>query len=387
MIITKTSKSLSLFWFLTVPVRSAALPAVALLIFGVVLPVAAQQIVDDYGYSFSEHQVSDLWFSDASRGWMVVQDRLLHESWLLKTDDGGKNWISLKAPEGITRIYFLDANFGWALKSIEAPDGGAYPSYLLRTSDGGKTWASTAAYQDSRAEEVSELAFINEKLGWVLSSGSDGSCLILETVDGGKTVHEFPRPVDSAASCRAIFASTKAGVWIYGSGSVLRSNNDGKTWERPMDLRHLDLDQGLFDMLASTFLSTGSGWFVGQNGDADGIILGTEDFGKRWDVSLRTEQIGNFSAVSFWDERHGCAVSFYPVLLFCTEDAGKSWKSRDVLPAAIEDQAKFFTRLVMLSSGRGWALRAGGYLYATSDGGQSWREIDALALPASSPPK
>jgi hypothetical protein len=71
----------------------------------------------------------------------------------------------------------------------------------------------------------------------------------------------------------------------------------------------------LFDISSATFLSSGRGMFVGR--DEDALILRTDDLSRHWSEGLKSEAIGNFSTISFFDVRHGCAMSFYPVSLWC----------------------------------------------------------------------
>jgi photosystem II stability/assembly factor-like uncharacterized protein len=337
----------------------------------------AQKIEDSYGYAVNTHAVSDLFFLDGSQGWMVVEDHSANMSFLLKTGDGGKSWGRWDAPQGITRLFFLNGKLGWALSSTVAPSGGHTTEYLLRTTNGGKAWTSETIISDAEeAGVVGDLAFINDKLGWAVGNGPTGAALVLVSSDGGATVHSLPGLSKLMRFCRGISASEESGVWIYGDGSLLHSADRGKTWQTAVDLHRLGTDADAFSVSSAFFGSSGRGWLFGQ--DPEGMILRTEDFGKHWNVSFRSKEVGNFEGVSFWDERHGCAVSFYPVLFFCTKDGGLTWTSRDSLPPARDNQAGFFERLVILKSGQGWALRAGGYLYETSDGGKSWRDVDAL---------
>jgi photosystem II stability/assembly factor-like uncharacterized protein len=355
--------------------RSIASLAIALLISCVAGSVSAQQMQDDYGYSISTHQVTDLFFLDSTRGWMIVEDHTRNQSFLLKTADGGRTWSECKAPNGIIRLNFLSARIGWALKTTIRSASSNPAFYLVGTSDGGNSWTSSGYTIDAAEAAVTDVAFISEKHGWLVGSGPYGSGLILETFDGGKSFHKLP-DLSETIKPYGILAGEEEGVWIYGLGSVLHSSDDGKTWKESVDLQKLSTNADSFDISSAYFWNTGRGWLAGQ--DPDGIILGTEDFGQHWKVALRTKEAGNFRGMSFWDENHGCSTSFYPTLLFCTDDGGSTWKSRDVLPQATDEQARLFMKLIILKSGRGWALRAGGYLYQTIDGGQSWRDLDIL---------
>jgi photosystem II stability/assembly factor-like uncharacterized protein len=360
-----------------VVLRSIVSLAAVFVVSWVAVDLNAQPIQDDYGYSISPRQVSDLFFLDSTRGWISVDDHSQNQSFLLRTTDGGNTWTERKAPKGIIRLSFLSARIGWALVESSVRDGsGSRAFYVASTSDAGDNWTSLQVMVEAAEGAVTDIAFINEKHGWAVGNGLYGKSLVLETFDGGKSFHKLPDLAESIKLARGISAGEKEGVWIYGLGSVLHSTDEGKTWQKSVDLHELGTNTNAFDISSAFFWSSGRGWLAGQ--DPDSIILGTEDFGRHWTVALRTQEAGNFRAMSFWDEEHGCSASFYPVLLFCTDDGGLKWKSRDVLPPASGDQAKFFIRLIMLKSGRGWALRAGGYLYDTNDGGHSWKPRDVI---------
>ena len=357
--------------------RLIASLAIAFLVSCIAGGVSARSIQGNYGYSISTHQVIDVFFLNSTYGWMIVEDHSRNQSFLVKTADGGKSWSERKAPNGIIRLNFLNARIGWALVESVA-DGGKGKStfYLARTTDGGDSWISSGPVVEAAEGVLTDVAFIDEKHGWVVGSGPFGSGLVLETIDGGKSLHKLPDLAECTNGPRGILAGEKQGIWIYGLGSVLHSSDNGKTWKDSVDLQKLGTNAEAFDISSAYFWNNGKGLLAGQ--DPDAIILGTEDFGQHWKVALRTKEAGNFEGMWFWDEKHGCSTSIYPVLLFCTDDGGLAWKSRDVLPHATGEQARFFMKLVMLKSGRGWALRAGGYLYQTTDSGQSWHDLDIL---------
>jgi photosystem II stability/assembly factor-like uncharacterized protein len=332
-------------------------------------------IEDSYGPIPSDHAVSDIFFSDALRGSMIVEDHTAQKSFLFTTRDGGRSWTKRDAPNGITKLFFYNADLAWALRQEEkSPSEGSH--YLLLTSDGGKNWRSTPLHGNGEPESAPiDLAFINPHRGWIVGVGDGGSCLVQGTSDGGKTVHRLLSPSTLIDHCRGVLVGKNVGVWVWGS-SILHSSDNGHTWQRAIDLRQMGMHRMLFDILSATFLSSGRGLFVGQDDNA--LVLRTDDLGEHWNAALKSEDAGNFSAVSFFDDRHGCALSVYPVLLFCTEDAGLTWKRRDVLPPTNKENADFFVKLVTLKSGHGWAVRGGGDLYETSDSGFTWQAIDPL---------
>jgi photosystem II stability/assembly factor-like uncharacterized protein len=369
------AKAFLLFRLAGVGNRVAAIAIVMTMVCGAASSGRSQSTEDTYGPSVSDHAVSDIFFLDAQRGAMIVEDHTSQKSFLFTTRDGGKFWTKRDAPNGITRLFFYNADLAWALRREKrSPSGESL--YLLRTLDGGKNWQSTPLNRDGDPDSAPlDLAFVDPQRGWIVGVGDGGSCLVLGTSDGGKTVQALPSPSTLIDRCRGVLAGSNVGVWIYGA-SILHASEKGQTWERAIDLEQMGMHRMLFDISSATFLSSGRGLFVGR--DEDALILRTDDSGGHWNAALNSEAAGNFSAISFFDDRQGCAVSFYPVLLFCTEDAGLTWKTRGVLPPTSKANADFFVKLVMLKSGRGWAVRGGGDFYETSDGGHTWRSRDPL---------
>lgn len=334
-------------------------------------------IQDSIGYQISLAEVTDIFFLNSSSiGWMAVADHSRNKSFLLKTVDGGRTWSHRKAPKGIIRLFFLNSARGWALGSTEDGSTAKPNFYILGTTDGGNTWASPRAIDAAGDGAMTDIGFVNDTHGWLIGTGDFGSALVLQTTDAGKSFHVIRDLPESVGGTDWISVGEKMGVWIYGPGTVLHSFDEGKTWQTPIDLKKLGTSKAAFDITSAYFSESGRGWLAGQ--DPEAIILGIEDFGRVWKVSLRTEEAGNFWGISFWDDQHGCSSSFEPVLLFCTADGGLTWQSRNVLPQAIDEQATFFRKLLMLKSGRGWALRGGGFLYETTDEGQSWKEMNLI---------
>jgi photosystem II stability/assembly factor-like uncharacterized protein len=341
----------------------------------VVLAVAAPSGAQNYSYA--ERPVEDVFFLDSSHGWIVVRDP--DEHYLLRTSDGGSNWSQFEVPKGIFKIYFLDPQIGWAL-ALESSGSESAKTYLFRTQNGGKTWKRSPdkAFALCVMPDCSlavELAFTDEQHGWVIGEHAPGQGVVWETLDGGHTVHKLDLPALNGDAC-GMYASRTGNIWIFGESTILSSADKGKTWrEELVSTGGLKKRAGLF-VRSGFIFENGVGWAVGDGG-ATGLILGTNDFGSSWHIALESSHLTTFVDLSFWDDAHGCAVG-PSTSLFCTVDGGKAWSEKLVLPEKTGIQSVFFSRIVMLKSGRGWVLRTGGYLYETVDGGESWHEIDPL---------
>jgi photosystem II stability/assembly factor-like uncharacterized protein len=337
---------------------------------------SAQQ--DNYGFSINPHEVTDMFFLDSSQGWIVVADHDRSQFYMFETHNAGDTWTEWKVPDGIFRISFVSGSIGWCLRQVRGSHEGRERIYLLRTKTSGQAWKQVSlvpvSSQVQTAYSRTDLTFIDGSQGWFI--GSSYSAPVLETSDGGKSVHRVDNLPGNPGNIYGLYAREDAGVWIYGQGFVWHSKNRGRTWTSPVNLKALGTNRDAFNVSDIFFSRDGRGWLAGQ--DPDGMILRTDDDGEHWERMRDDENVGNFSSIWFWDDRNGCATG-YPAALTCTKDDGATWATRDVLPKAEGHQAKWFTKLVLLGSNRGWLLRSGGYLYHTTNGGETWEPFDPLS--------
>src|SRR5260221_585910 len=97
-----------------------------------------------------------LFFLNDSLGWMVTTKGI----W--RTEESGRGWRKLKGLAGLTRVYFLDANHGWAVGTRKQ---------VYETTNGGAHWAklAPAAQIESTPEftTFSVIEFANKDLGLI----------------------------------------------------------------------------------------------------------------------------------------------------------------------------------------------------------------------------
>jgi photosystem II stability/assembly factor-like uncharacterized protein len=104
---------------------------------------------------------------------------------------------------------------------------------------------------------------------WVVGNSSDGYGLILHTTDGGahwlRQIYT-PHPDIREASLLHVHGNPPHTVWVVGAGTVMRSTDDGETWEflRPPDTT------GLFDFNGIDALNSSTVWLTEDQG---GIYL------------------------------------------------------------------------------------------------------------------
>jgi photosystem II stability/assembly factor-like uncharacterized protein len=329
-------------------------------------------------YPTSAHQVDDLFFLDPKHGWIMVTDHILNQDHLFRTVDGGVTWKNTVLPLRVGRLFFLNAATGWALQySFTAGEPAILTYHLLGTKDGGKNWRQISSRpflsgSSDNTPVLVDFAFSDEKHGWVVGGAPYNVGWVLQTSTGGKSFEKLAQISAFFQACFGVVASVRE-VWIYGEGGFLHSQDSGKTWS-PISLGEFTGNRELVTFRSGVLARDGSGWLAGNLTQA--IVIGTKNFGQDWQVRLRSDNPRQFDLISSWDWDHACAAA--APLLFCTADGGATWNKRATWPETEHDRANLLERLVILPSGKGWAVRGGGYLYQTDDGGQSWYETDPM---------
>jgi len=122
----------------------------------------------DGGSTWSEQattigKAQAIYFSDLLHGWVVGVNGLI-----LKTIDGGTNWISvtnagLSTESTCKTVFFLDANTGWIGTNIENTNG-VGTQFILATKDGGSTWTTQST---PVTNDIFSISFWDANNGWL----------------------------------------------------------------------------------------------------------------------------------------------------------------------------------------------------------------------------
>ena len=117
-------------------------------------------------------------FSDLDAGHWAYEN-ILEAAGVLPDDFSGYFKPKSEAlPKGTIAYSFISATDGWAVSE----------SQLYRTTNGGETWSKLG---EPFSFAVSGAYFFNSQQGVLLGSSKDTSCILLQTVDGGKTWSSF----------------------------------------------------------------------------------------------------------------------------------------------------------------------------------------------------
>jgi photosystem II stability/assembly factor-like uncharacterized protein len=151
-------------------------------------------------------------------------------------------------------------------------------------------------------------------------------------------------------------------VVVGAKGTLLESQDDGKTWTR----RQLGDSVEPHDLYSVRFAPDGkTGWIVGENG----TIFRTKDGGRNWEKQPSPVKDSLFK-VAVMSTDAACAVGANGILL-CTENGGSTWSVNRFMDFTFFDVAfapksgawavgDYKTVLFSSDNGKHWQLQSGG---------------------------
>jgi len=199
--------------------------------------------------------LNTVYFLDSKRGWIGGDN-----GYLSRTEDGGQSWMpqAVGTKEGINDIYFRDKEAGFLLAG----------NTIFVTRDDGSRWEVSRSFLPTEFEgaqvELYSVRFSSKKKGWVVGSVSRGDLVVdsilVYTDDAGGTWRRQRTP-SSTELIHIDFVNDKRG-WIVGAGgTILRSEDQGRTW--------IQQDSTTKQNLYALNFNKKIGWAVG----GDGIVL------------------------------------------------------------------------------------------------------------------
>lgn len=285
--------------------------------------------------SGTTNQLRHVFFVDANTGWAVGYKTIL------KTTNGGTTWFSQSPQPAVSSIgcYFVSSSVGW----IGGDDG------VYKTTDGGNTWTLQPSPYG-----ITKLFFLDGQTGWAVG-GIDGSTPmqgdVFKTTDGGTT---WSHVTDNSTWSRFYgvqFVDASYG-WVYteANGLLLKTTNGGGSWAAQMSYGKNVAITGMF------FLNKDLGW-VGGHSATSGVCYKTTDGGATWTDYANGASFA-FSEIRFLNKDQGWAVGNGMTSrgIVNTTDGGITWKRYD-LPSNI-----ILNNLFMLDDKTGWAVGEGGVI-------------------------
>jgi photosystem II stability/assembly factor-like uncharacterized protein len=142
-------------------------------------------------------------------------------------------------------------------------------------------------------------------------------------------------------------------------GHVLRSVDDGRTWE-------VAAVPTLVTLTAAHFPDARNGWAVGH----DAQVLHSADGGRTWTRQYQgSDPDAPLLSVLFLDAENGFAVGAYGQYL-STTDGGRTWTPRRII-----EQDRHFNRITVGPAGTLYIAGEQGTLLRSTDRGAAWRAI------------
>ncbi|MDZ7760133.1 MAG: DUF1566 domain-containing protein [Desulfovermiculus sp.] len=182
--------------------------------------------VQDIPQGLEEKSLNDIAVLDSRNVWVVGGGS--DESLILRTTDGGLNWIEINSlsesdiKAELLGISAVDKHTVWAVGAN---------SLIISTTDGGETWKRhDSGIQGATFEEVGTF---QGKYIWVVGAREQGKTPVMaRSTDGGQTWEQISsQALDSADHLIGISVFDRENVWVTGGNyHVLKSDDSGQTW-------------------------------------------------------------------------------------------------------------------------------------------------------------
>jgi len=202
---------------------------------------------------------------------------------ILKTTDGGKNWVlNNNLPGGFRSVHFVDAHTGYVV---------GVHGFIYKTTNGGEDWVA----QNSQVDVLLNSVFFTD-VNRGYASGNSGT--IIRTVDGGETWTEAEK-VTNLNIPSIYFINDTIGFTAVRSNGFAKTLNAGEDWEW-VNLSGAPYRNNMSDIV---FYSEQDGYMIGHNG----FIFATNDGGETWEFSRMSEYMDLYG-LAVRDENTAIAV-------------------------------------------------------------------------------
>jgi photosystem II stability/assembly factor-like uncharacterized protein len=168
------------------------------------------------------------------------------------------------------------------------------------------------------------------------------------------------------AQMLAVARAGSRSVAVGDHGTVILSDDDGRTWRQAKDVPTRVL------LTSVCFVDDKQGWAVGHWGE----ILHTGDGGETWKLQRTDTSVDQpLFSVYFSDTSHGMAVGLWSLALR-TADGGATWETVKMPTLSGADKAgPNLYELFGDKAGTLYIAAELGLVFKSSDGGQSWSLI------------
>lgn len=243
---------------------------------------------------------------------------------ILRSSDSGKSWEQVPSPvaSDLVQVRFRDAQHGWIV---------GHDSLLLHTSDGGRSWA---VQLDGR----SLLTLLREFYGQRADNGDSVAQDMLQEIDLAMGTSASP-DVLAAPLLDVLFDVNGQGFVVGAFGMILRSTDDGATWEPWVERTENDRRMHLYALAEHR----GRFFVSGEQG----LLMHLDQQSQRF-VMLETPYSGTLFGVHAASDLllvHGLRGN-----LFVSRDQGQEWlKIETGLTASLVSAVEQDSQLILVS--------------------------------------
>lgn len=214
--------------------------------------------------------------------------------------------------------------------------------------------ALTTEIESPTQEDLNDILFVSDSIGFICGGTKYQSGIILKTTDAGNSWI-----LDTFKSTKALYDLTAYQNKIYTTGYegfFYISNNHGSSWYQPGNPYWQRFNQVAFNDLGECFVCMGEGFDRGE-------IVYSSNEGANWN---RIDTFNRTTKSIVFHNGFGFAGAYG--LIYKSVDNGHSWQ-------ATYTKGDFFNQIIFTSSSVGYAIGYFGKVMKTTDNGNSWKQI------------
>ncbi len=231
---------------------------------------------------------------------------------ILKTSDGGQNWIRSYIPFGSTLKNMCGVgNNTWFA---------GHSGLIIHTSDEGLTWRSQS---NPPSNSVYSVKFVNEMTGF--AAAMEGG--FFKTTDGGVN-WDYSCIYSDLTSYNVneiYFVNENVGYAAQSYGKATKTTDGGLTWQTIIS----DTTSVSTSNYAVHFINENLGFIVGRMSSDNDIIYKTTNGGSSWNIKQNVAG-KDLQDVVFYDENNG-VIAGNGLKIIYTNDGGENWQTADIL--------------------------------------------------------
>lgn len=331
--------------------------------------------------TIGERSIETFNFLNDDLGYTLMRDQ--NDITIMKTDDGGENWIEISSPVQsgeLQDIYFYEDQVG--VVAVRDLSNDVTPSMLFHTTDDGANWENISPSATATGVGVSQCQFLNEDIGFFATDK-----FLYATTDGGGnwTTTEFEAYILSIDFFDAEHGilGTWDGTFNY-RGSMLTTSDGGLNWNTNLLTENYTSVGKVQQLSTNIALATPIRSWAAAN--TSGQIYKTTDNGASWTtIEIPTSEDGYTTRqFHFKNEMNGVvcvenmSVAGVEAEIHQTTDGGQSWTAEGMVTSPGDME-------IQLTPNSGYITGATGSFYKRSSSTavkELSKEIDLKLFPS-----